>query len=151
MQMADPYILVADDDPEDRQALRDEFRLQNPGIAVKEVEGGRELLDFLDRCLPRQLPAVIVLDYQMPDLSGPEVLQQLSADERYRQIMIVTWSTSSRTKDMEECKRLGAMDYLIKPDCIDGLNKSVRQLAMLFEMATRRILPQKCRTDAFPL
>jgi len=134
--MANPYILIADDDPEDRQVLRDEFMRQNPGIAVKEVGGGRELLEFLDQCLPRQLPAVIVLDYQMKDLNGPEVLLLLSANDRYRQIIIVMCSTSNRTKDMEECKRLGAKDYLIKPNCIDGLNKTVRQLAVIFEMAT---------------
>jgi len=136
MQMANPYILIADDDPEDRQVLRDEFMRQNPGIAVKEVGSGRELLEFLDQCLPRQLPTVIVLDYQMKDLNGPEVLLLLSANDRYRQIIIVMCSTSNRTKDMEECKRLGAKDYLIKPNCIDGLNKTVRQLAVIFEMAT---------------
>jgi len=135
MEETNPYILIVDDDAEDREVLSDEFRNQNPGVAVIQMEGGHELLYFLNECLTSQLPSVIVLDYQMPGLNGPEVLLLLSADERYRQIKIVMWSTSSRTKDMEECKRLGAMEYLIKPYSIEELKKSVDQLRVFFELA----------------
>jgi len=140
MQMANPYILIADDDPEDRQALFDELARQNPGVTVKHVGGGRELLHFLNECTIYQLPALLVLDYQMPDLSGPQVLQQLSVDDRYSQIVKVMWSTSRRMKDMEECRRLGASHYIVKPDTIAEMEKATRQLTAIFEMAARPTL-----------
>lgn len=137
MQLANPYILIVDDDPEDRQVFADEFALQNPDITVKHLEGGRELLHYLNECPIHQLPAVIVLDYQMPDLSGPQILSHLAANDRYRRIVKVMWSTSRRTKDMEECKRLGATYYLVKPDTIEELKKAIHQLTCIFEVAAR--------------
>ena len=137
MQLAKPYILIADDDPEDLQGLRDEFIDQNPSMDVKSVQDGMELLRYLDGCPTDRLPVVIVLDYKMPGISGPQLLLLLATDNRFAQIVKVMWSTSCRTKDMEECKCLGATHYLVKPGTIDELKRSVRQLGAIVEMAAR--------------
>ena len=137
MQTEYPYILLADDDPEDRQDFIDEFNDQNPGIAVTNMQSGRELLSYLSECLPDRLPTVIVLDYQIPDLNGPQILSHLGANERYKQIVKVIWSTSRRTKDIEECKRLGATDYIFKPDSIDELKHAIHVVTTIFETAAR--------------
>ena len=135
MQKTNAYILIVDDDPEDRQALIDELARQQPALTVKQLEGGRELLDFLDECAPDHFPAVIVLDYQMPDVNGPDVLSNLSTDDRFRILTIVMWSTSPRTKDIEECKRLGAADYLVKPHSMEELTKSIHKMLTYFRLA----------------
>lgn len=135
MRMVDPYILIADDDPEDRQAFSDEFALQNPGVVTKHLESGRELLHYLEGCLPDQLPTVLLLDFQMPDLTGPQILHHLAASDRYNHLIKVMWSTSVRTKDIEECKRLGATHYIVKPGTIEELKKAVHQVTSIFETA----------------
>jgi CheY-like chemotaxis protein len=140
MRVTKPYILIVDDDPEDLQALSDEFTGQNPGIDVKAIECGGDLLRFLNECPTDRLPVVIVLDYNMPDISGPEVLHRLATCDRYKQIVKVMWSTSRRTKDMEECRGLGATHYLVKPGTIDELRKAVHQLSAIVEMAARLTL-----------
>ena len=140
MQTAEPYILIVDDDPEDRQVFSSEFIHQNPGIAVEHIESGLELLGFLNECPSDRFPAMIILDYQMPDLNGPQILQALATDDRYKPIVKVMWSTSCRVKDMEECKQLGAADYLVKPGTMEELKKAVHQVTLLFRAVTRLTL-----------
>ena len=137
MQTHKPYILIADDDPDDRLLFSEEFTSFNPGTVVLHAEGGYQLLSLLNERSVDGLPAVIVLDYKMPDLTGPEVLQQLAANDRYRKIVKVMWSTSQRTKDIEDCLRLGAMTYLVKPGSVEELKSAMHLLTDIFEKAAR--------------
>ncbi|HXD79234.1 MAG TPA: response regulator [Puia sp.] len=132
MPLLSSYLMVADDDADDRLLFGAEFELLNPDISVKYAGSGSELLDYLAHCPTAGLPAVILLDYKMHDVSGPEVLQILMADRRYAEIVVVVWSTSQRAEDMEKCKRLGAVEYLVKPGTNDDLDQIVRRLATFF-------------------
>ena len=140
MQMAKPYILIADDDPEDRQIFEEEFVEQNPSTPVVHITGGKQLLSHLLRLESNDLPTIIVLDFQMPDINGPEVLMHLAANPRYNQIVIIMWSTSRRAKDIEESKRLGAIDYIIKPGTLEELAVAIRKLTAIFKTAIRPVL-----------
>ena len=126
-----PYLLIADDDQDDLDMLTEAFVRQNPGYLVEHVSGGKAVLQYLDKTT--ELPAMLVLDYQMPDLNGPEVLQRLAADRRYTGLLKVIWSTSRRVKDMEDCKRLGAAHYLIKPGDSKELSSIIHQITLLLE------------------
>lgn len=130
-----PYLLLADDDSEDREIFTEAFIQQNPGYNVEHASGGNAVLQFLDNAT--ELPVVLVLDYQMPDLNGPEVLQVLAADGRYKDIVKVMWSTSRRVKDMDDCKKLGASHYLVKPGDKHELDAMIHQMTAILDFATR--------------
>ena len=134
MQKPHPYILIADDDPDDRQEFSNEFVRQNPGIEVMCVDSGSELFRYLEECPLDQLPVVIVLDYKMPELSGPQILMRLAANSCYKQIIKIVWSSSGRTKDVEDCINLGALDYIVKPSSIDDLQTAVQKLTSILEV-----------------
>ncbi|HVS96783.1 MAG TPA: response regulator [Puia sp.] len=136
MDVRPPYLLLADDDPEDRQLLSDEFTHQNPGIGVHHAADGQEVLQYLNNCEVGNLPLVLVLDYQMPDLNAPQILLRLTANSSFRRIVKVVWSSSQRIKDMEDCKRLGASHYLVKPSTVEELKRSVRQLTAILNFAS---------------
>ena len=136
MDVRPPYLLLADDDPEDRQLLSDEFVHQNPGVRVLHAADGQEVLKYLNDCAVEDLPLVLVLDYQMPDLNAPQILLRLTANNLYRRIVKVVWSSSQRIKDMEDCKRLGASHYLVKPATVEELKRSVRQLTAILNFAS---------------
>jgi len=121
-----PYLLLADDDPDDRSFFADAFRQQNQGFLVEQVGGGVAALEYLKEAVI--LPVVLLLDYQMPDLSGPEVLQQLAIDSRYTHIVKIMWSNSHPDMTTKECKRLGADHYIRKPTSAIELNAIVRQV-----------------------
>jgi CheY-like chemotaxis protein len=126
------YILLAEDDPDDQHAFSEAFTRLNPNVAVKIVQDGWDLMDFLDGCSDARLPVVIVLDYKMPKLTGPDVLRYLAVCRRFHYIPKIVWSTSTREKDIAECLQLGATHYFAKPatnqeleDFIEGVNAFV--------------------------
>ena len=135
--MTPPYLLLVDDDPDDCDLFSEAFHSRNPDIAVKYAGGGREVLDFLERCEKDQLPAVLLIDYQMPGINGRELLRILQANSRYRHLVKVMWSTSIRVKDMEDCKRDGALQYLIKPATNEDLDQVIHQMTTIFVQSAR--------------
>ena len=129
-----PYLLLVDDDPDDRDLFMEAFSKQNPDCVVEQANSGRGVLAFLESV--DELPAVLLLDYQMPDLNGPEILQHLAANSRYKEMTKIVWSTSQQVKDMEDCKRLGAAHYMVKPVDTIELNNIIRQVTTIFYLAS---------------
>src|SRR6202044_1738606 len=95
MDEISPYILIADDDPDDLLIFVSAFQEKNPGICAKTFDDGDELLNFLS-AQQGALPELIILDYKMPRMSGADVLRHLSLTNRYKHIPVVIWSTSER-------------------------------------------------------
>lgn len=128
-----PYLLLADDDPDDRSWFTEAFIQQNPGCIVEQTTSGLAVLEFLKDA--RELPLILLLDFQMPDINGPEILQQLATNSRYRQMIKVMWSTSQRLKDIEDCKKLGAAHYMVKPGDTRELHNIVQKVSTIFYLA----------------
>jgi len=72
--------------------------------------------DILFELLEKMIPDLIILDIQMPDSSGFEVIQQLKGDDRYREIPVI-FLTGNKTdrKSVLKGMGLGAADYITKP------------------------------------
>jgi CheY-like chemotaxis protein len=127
-----PYILVADDDPEDQEMLAEQFRRQNPAVEVKCVADGYQVLDFLRICPTEDLPELMVVDYKMPGITGAEVLQALQLEERYRDIPKVIWSTSNNQEYIDRSMKSGADKFFTKPVDMHAFDKMVDFLSHLF-------------------
>lgn len=102
-------ILVADDDPDLRDILRS--ILEPQGFQVVEAPDGQAALDTIQR----QLPDLLILDYAMPRLTGPEVCQALKQDLLLRHIPIIMLTGRGETQDKVVGIEAGADDYLVKP------------------------------------
>lgn len=102
-------ILVVDDDAGNRDMLS--RRLVRLGYTVSVAENGRRALEEL-RTEPFDL---MLLDIQMPELNGYEVLEQLKADPALCNIPVVVLSASDETERVARCIEMGAEDYLPKP------------------------------------
>lgn len=119
-------ILIADDDPDDRELARDaliESRLVNP---VHFVSDGIELLEFLQRrgrfrdsLAPR--PAVILVDLNMPRMDGRQAIAEIKQDPALRQIPIVVLTTSKAEEDIYRTYDLGVSSYVVKPITFSAL------------------------------
>ena len=118
MEKKSRYILLADDNADDQSFIRDSFDDLQAGVQLRIVDSGKELLQRLEASEADNLPSLIVLDYNMPELNGAEVLQILLQNERYREIPKIMLSTSFYQKHIDYCLKLGADGYLIKPDNI---------------------------------
>lgn len=110
------YILLADDNADDQSFIRDSFNYIKADVQLRIVDSGKELLQRLEVSDDCDLPSLIVLDYNMPELNGAEVIQVLLQNGRYKDIPKIMLSTSFYQNHIDYCLRLGADGYLIKPD-----------------------------------
>jgi CheY-like chemotaxis protein len=127
-----PYILLADDDPDDREALIQPFVQQNPNVRVIGMGDGQELLNFLGSCPGDALPVLILMDYKMPILTAAEVLEILVGDDRYSEIPKLVWSTSDRAEYVDRCLQHGATAYFTKPSSLAELAAIVDRMTLTF-------------------
>jgi CheY-like chemotaxis protein len=131
MKKQRPYILIADDDPEDREMLVEQFRRRHPAVGVKCLANGNQVLDYLRVCPTEDLPELMVVDYKMPGISGAEVLQSLQREERYRNIPKVVWSTSNNQEYIDRSMKSGADKFFTKPMDMLTFDKMVDFLSQL--------------------
>ncbi len=120
-------ILLADDSEDDRlmtrEALKESFVLN----ALREVEDGEELMDYLHRrgryVLPEDSPrpGLILLDINMPRKDGYEALQEIRSDPGLRRIPVVILTTSDAERDIIRSYELGVSSFISKPVTFAGL------------------------------
>lgn len=113
-------ILIIDDEPAIVQFLKDGLEA-NMHIVESATDGERGA--FLGRTGTYDL---IILDYMLPKLSGPEVLKEIRQENRHIPVLMLT--VKSELKDKDELFRLGADDYLTKPFLFEELLLHVRAL-----------------------
>jgi CheY-like chemotaxis protein len=113
-QSSSLHILLADDDDEDQELIRDAIIAEAPGTRVTLVGNGEQALAYLE--VQQSLPGLIVLDYKMPLLNGVETLERLGGDTRYAAIPVVVWSTSNRKEYIDICLEKGALRFFTKPN-----------------------------------
>ena len=125
------FILLGEDDADDQDMLKEVFASIDTAFVLFFVNNGREILSALEKLKDDQMPCLIVLDYNMPGLNGADILRELSTNERYKNIPKVVWSTSGSEKFRNVCLELGAIDYVIKPNNVVGLEEIARYMLSL--------------------
>ena len=127
-------IVLADDDPDDRQLTRDAFVENRLANSLDCVEDGEELLDYLHRrgkfgnLGNTPLPGLILLDLNMPRKDGREALKELKANPDFRRIPIVVLTTSKAEEDILRSYDLGVNSYITKPVTFKSLVEIVKVL-----------------------
>ena len=133
-------ILLVEDDPRDVELTVRAFnkaRITNP---IHVARDGDEATDFLfatGRYTYRKdapLPEVTLLDLNLPKKSGLEVLRQIKADERTRHIAVVILTISNRSRDINECRRLGAESYIVKPVDFQRFSEVTSRLSLAWTL-----------------
>ena len=114
-------ILLADDDPDDRDLALDALKESGINHELQTVSDGEELLEYLRRenryapPTPAPHPALVLLDMNMPRMDGREVLAIMKADPALRRIPVVVLSTSRASEEVTRSYDLGANAYIGKP------------------------------------
>ncbi len=123
------YILLADDDKDDRILLREALLELNPEIKLLTAEHGKACIELVNELTV--LPDMILLDINMPIKNGKETLTELKQMKSFESIPIIMYSTSANRKDIDECYKLGANLYIIKPNNFSGLTTVMNRLLSL--------------------
>ena len=114
--MTHTNILLVDDDLEDRFLIEDSFKEIGVSDVLHFEENGENALNFLEQSyFNGTLPCLIILDLNMPKMNGTQILRFLKGNDKFIHIPVIIYSTSLNAIEKEECLRLGAYSYVIKP------------------------------------
>ncbi|MGN6103570.1 MAG: adenylate/guanylate cyclase domain-containing protein, partial [Kofleriaceae bacterium] len=131
-------VLVVDDSPAQRHYVAD--CLARQGFVVATAEDGAIALARA-RATP---PALIVSDYEMPNMSGFELVHALRRDPELRQIPVIMLTARDSRRDMAQMRAAGASAYLVKPFSQDKCIALVERT-----LAERRLLAYKEASAVF--
>ncbi len=133
-------ILLVEDNPDDveltlqafkRARCLNSIRVARDGAeALEQIFGKAGLVDELDR--GRHL--IVLLDLQLPKVSGIEVLRRLKADKRTADVPVVLLTASDSEQDIETCQKLGAAAYITKPVNLQELSKVTPDLCLVWAL-----------------
>lgn len=103
-------IAVVEDDPFLSRAFS--LKLSNAGFEVFSIKDGLEAMDIISK----EKPDIILLDLMLPHRSGFEILTDIKADEKLKNIPVLILSNLGQEEEMERGLKLGAKEYLVKTD-----------------------------------
>jgi two-component system response regulator len=129
-------ILLVEDNPNDEALTCRVLRTSKVPINVTVVRDGAEALDYLfargqfeGRDVMDQ-PTVVLLDLNLPKLSGLEVLKAIRADQRTRLMPVVIMTSSREEADLLGGYEHGANSYVVKPVKFNEFSERIRQLGL---------------------
>ncbi len=129
------YICLIDDDPDHVLIISRAIRELGEQATVHAANDGDEALEWLRATA--NLPDLILLDINMPGLSGFDVLQAIKADERLKSVPVVMLTSSDASSDVARAYELGASGYISKPSYFHDL-RAVLGNTLLYWSAMRR-------------
>ncbi len=127
-------ILLVEDNPDDAELTFRAFKKNNLENKIHWVKDGEEALDFLfitdekGKFLHR--PKVILLDLNLPKISGLQVLKEIKSNESRRSIPVVVLTSSKEENDVKESYKLGTNSYITKPIDFSKFMSSVRDVGL---------------------
>lgn len=97
------------------------------------LEDGDDVMDYLESRgpfaeAPASTPALVLLDLNIPRVTGREVLRRIRSSAALRHLPVVVLTTSSDPDEVRECYELGANSFVTKPNTYEGLVEALRAL-----------------------
>lgn len=142
-------ILFVEDNPDDAALTMLALKRANVANKVHLARTGTQALDFLfctgefSHRNPKDLPQLILLDLNLPEVEGLDVLQRIKSNPLTKSIPVIVLTTSSRSRDIAESRRLGASSYIVKPVNFQNLSGAISsenlQWAVLKNTSTIRV------------
>jgi chemotaxis family two-component system response regulator Rcp1 len=127
--MDHPRVLLVEDSPADLRLTKEAFRDANPSVILHLVADGEDAMAFLRRegaHVDAVRPALILLDLNLPRMSGRDVLALVKSDDSLKSIPTVILSTLDAHSDIVKGYGLQENCYLRKPEDFDALESMLR-------------------------
>ena len=128
MTATEKIILIADDDLDDQELLHEVIVKIEKDAQIHTTSSAKETIEYLRNCNVEMLPSLIIIDYNMPDLTGAQLTEIISQNDLYKDIPILVWSTSNSSVYQAECLQKGARRYFHKPFDFLEVEEMARQM-----------------------
>ncbi|MGB8194971.1 MAG: response regulator [Chitinophagaceae bacterium] len=117
-------IIYVDDDEDDRELFRDSFG-EIDGYQLVILNSGRDFFEYMRT--NNDPVGLVVLDINMPEISGLQILEDLKSSFSYRSIPVVMFSTARNFVQTKFITDLGS-DLIVKPSSFDEMKNVMQKL-----------------------
>lgn len=135
-------ILLVEDNPDHAELISISIAQVISDCHFTKAVNGEEALEIMgispSPVVPGFRPDIVLLDVNLPKMSGADVLQAIRSDSRFNQLPVVVLSTSTRKEEMETMLNLGANAYLFKFDEKAKLGEKISDFVGKRELAVEK-------------
>lgn len=127
-------IVMVEDDEGHARLIEKNLRRSGIMNEFMHFENGREVLEFFNAEQSREEhheKTLVLLDLNLPEIDGFEVLQSLKEDDRTKKIPIIILTTTSNPKEIDKCYELGCNIYITKPVDYQNFSEALSKLGMM--------------------
>ena len=129
-------VMVEDDEGHARLIERN---IRRAGIMneIRHFADGATALDYLSRHGEGSTlsgPAMVLLDLNLPDMSGTEILARIKSDEKLKRAPVVVLTTTDDRGEIQRCYDLGCNVYITKPVNYESFAEAIRQLGLFLSV-----------------
>jgi two-component system response regulator len=137
----DSTILLVDDSPDDVRLTLRALKKNNITNGIEIASDGEEALRFLHppEDEERPLPALVLLDINLPKINGLDVLRDIRRHERTRYLPVVVLTTSNEERDIVDTYNLGANSFVRKPVVFADFLEAVRLLGIYWLLVNQPV------------
>jgi CheY-like chemotaxis protein len=128
-------IVMIEDDEGHARLIEKNIRRAGVNNAIKHFDHGASALAYLDSDEARRNgPFLILLDLNLPDMRGVDILAKLKDDERLKRAPVIVLTTTDDQKEIQRCYDLGANVYITKPVDYETFATAIRQLGLFLSV-----------------
>ncbi len=144
-RLSRPLVLVIENNDDDYRVIERSFQQSPIATKLHRCHTGRQALEYLERSIRKtteyiQIPTLILLDLNLPEIEGSQVLKTIKEDPVLHYIPTVILTTSARPEDIKQCYYLGAGGYLRKATDLQQFKESMVVLSDFW--LNRVVLPE---------
>jgi DNA-binding response OmpR family regulator len=127
-------VLMIEDDPGHATLIERNIRRAGIHNRVRHFLDGGTALAYLFGEGREQGPYLVLLDLNLPDMSGADVLRELKSDEQARRSPVIVLTTTDDQREIQNCYDLGANVYITKPVDYEAFAAAIRQLGLFLSI-----------------
>ncbi len=127
-------IVLIEDDPGHASLIKRNLKRVGVQNTIEHIDSGRAALDYFfgpeqpDRPYDKM---VTLLDLNLPDIDGYEILRNLKANEATKRMPVIVLTTTDAPRDIDRCYALGCNVFMTKPIGYDEFSEAIRKLGLM--------------------
>jgi CheY-like chemotaxis protein len=133
MNNAVTIVMIEDDEGHARLIEKNIVRagVTNP---IMHFPNGTTAMAYLEKNGDSAKSLLVLLDLNLPDMTGIDILQRLKSDEGLKRAPVIVLTTTDDKREIERCYELGCNVYITKPVEYDHFANAIRQLGLFFSV-----------------
>ena len=132
--MQEVTIAIVEDDDGHARLIQKNLRRGSIHNPLERFTNGRVFLEYLESEEAGARHHLVLLDLNMPELDGYEVLSRMKADERFKRIPVVVLTTTDDSREIERCYDAGCNVYITKPVEYEKFSAAIRELGLFLNV-----------------